>query len=358
MKQVILDEMYAINDILADKKIMLVKDQAFDFLDIAPFFNKYNCVEFSGFTSNPLYEQVCEGVELYNRNACEIIVAVGGGSTIDVAKCIKLYCKMSPNMNYLDQKKVDTKIPLIAIPTTAGTGSESTRHAVIYFEGVKQSITHTSIVPNYVVLDVALLKTLPIYQKKCTMLDALGQAIESWWSVNSNEESKEYSRLAIKKIKKNWEEYIFNNDTEIAAREILLAANYAGRAINITATTAAHAMSYKITSLYGLPHGHAVAVCLKEVWGYMNLYSEECIDVRGSDYFYSVMKDISSMMDYSYYVTMLEKMEIKGPTSQNKKADIDILVEAVNPERLKNNPVMLSKETLYGMYGRIVQNES
>ncbi len=129
------------------------------------------------YTPNPLYEQVCGGVNLFNKEQCELIVAIGGGSTIDVAKCIKLYCKMDSRINYLKQETFDSGITLIAVPTTAGTGSESTRHAVIYYEGVKQSISHTSIIPDYAVLEPSVLKTLPVYQKKCTMLDALCQAM-------------------------------------------------------------------------------------------------------------------------------------------------------------------------------------
>ena len=118
---------------------------------------------------------------------------------------------MDNDINYMQQEYIDSGITLIAVPTTAGTGSESTCHAVIYYEGEKQSISHTSIIPNYAILEPSVLETLPVYQKKCTMLDALCQAIESWWSVNSTEESKEYSRKAILAIKENWEEYIFKN---------------------------------------------------------------------------------------------------------------------------------------------------
>lgn len=354
MGQTILRGINEVSDSLVGKKIFLVKDSAYEFLGIKTFFDEIAHVDFSEFTPNPLYEQVVEGVKLFNENNCDTIVAVGGGSTIDVAKCIKLYSKMDTSINYLKQEKVDTGIPLIAVPTTAGTGSESTRHAVIYYEGVKQSISHESIVPNYVVLEPSVLKTLPVYQKKCTMLDALAQAIESWWSVNSNDESKKYSKLAVTAIKENWEDYIFNN-TDEAAKNIMEASNYAGQAINITATTAAHAMSYKITSLYKLPHGHAVAVCLPEVWGYMLEHPELCIDGRGIEYLKDTLAEIASMLDLEYFKEMFAKMELKYPEAVNRKEEIEILTGSVNPDRLKNNPVGLSVDTLREMYERIVR---
>lgn len=191
---------------IGSKKFMLVCDGAFDFLPIKDYFAGIFMphIKFSDFSVNPLYEDVVKGVELLRSSDCDAIVAVGGGSSIDVAKCIKLFAKMTPGENYLKQTFFDSEIPLIALPTTAGTGSESTRYAVIYYGEQKQSVTHDSIVPNYAILDSAVLKTLPLYQRKCTLLDALCQGIESWWSVNSTEESFGYSEMAVKTIIKNY----------------------------------------------------------------------------------------------------------------------------------------------------------
>lgn len=354
MSQNILYGIDKLDGFLEGKKVLLVKDSAYEFLGISDCFDAYPHVEFAEFTPNPLYEQVVKGVELFNNNKCNCIVAVGGGSTIDVAKCIKLYCKMNPGENFLLQEKKDSQIPLYAVPTTAGTGSESTKHAVIYYEGSKQSISHESIIPNVVILEPSLLKSLPVYQKKCTMLDALSQAIESFWSVNSTDESKEYSKKAIFAIKNNWEEYIFEN-TDESMKNIMEAANYAGRAINITATTAAHAMSYKLTSLYKLPHGHAVFVCLPLVWDYMLSHTNLCIDSRGEEYLKKTLSEIASMIDLDYAKKMFEKLEMDYPVSFDREKEIKLLTESVNPVRLKNNPVSLSNEVLKNMYERIVK---
>lgn len=258
------DSAQQIKNILSDlqtKKYLLVCGRSFQHLLISKYFIEANIpyITFSKFSPNPLYEDVCKGVDLFNSENCDTIVAVGGGSAIDVAKCIKLFCRMDSKSNYLSQEYRDSGVPLVAVPTTAGTGSESTRYSVIYYNGEKQSVTHNSIIPDYAILDSSVLKSLPIYQKKCTLLDALCQGIEAWWSVNSNEESKVYSKMAVETIIKYMDSYIYDND-EIAAEQIMLAANYAGRAINITQTTAPHAMSYKLTSMYKLPHGHAVAL--------------------------------------------------------------------------------------------------
>jgi len=354
MAQRIVHGIDEIVDQIKNQKFLLVRDRAYNYLEIKALFDSIPHVEFSEFTPNPLYEQVCEGVKIFNDNRCNMIVAVGGGSTIDVAKCIKLYCKMDSSINYLEQEKQDTGIPLIAIPTTAGTGSESTRHAVIYYEGKKQSISHPSIVPDVAVLEPSSLKTLPVYQKKCTMLDALCQGIESWWSVNSDEESISYSKKAVQLIVDNWKAYIIDN-TDEAATKIMEAANYAGRAINITATTAAHAMSYKITSMYNLPHGHAVAVCMPEVWGYMLDHTDDCIDVRGAEHLKHTLSDISEIAPFEWFKQLMIDLDMEYPTSENKEADVNLLTESVNPVRLKNNPVALESKVLHEMYERIVR---
>lgn len=349
---------------LGSKKFLLVCGKnSFDALNIQEFID-FECPEyirFSEFSSNPKYEQVCKGIEAFNGNGCDAIVAIGGGSATDVAKCIKLFCKMDFKENYLKQDLIETEIPLIAVPTTAGTGSESTRYAVIYYNDEKQSVTHNSIVPDFAILDSSLLKTLPIYQKKCAMFDALCQGIESWWSVNSTKESYEYSRKTIELIMQNWRAYIFENDVEAAA-QIMLAANYGGRAINITQTTAAHAMSYKITSLYNLPHGHAVAVCLPVLWAYMLGNMDSCIDPRGQEYLTSIFEQIANAMGMDTpfeaikcFKHMMAEMELKQPIAANREEELTVLSSSVNPVRMKNNPVGLKFEMINKIYETVLQ---
>ena len=152
----------------------------------------------------------------------------------------------------------------------------------------------------------------------------------------------------------NWKAYIFDN-TDEAAVKIMEAANYAGRAINITATTAAHAMSYKITSMYNLPHGHAVAVCMPEVWGYMLDHTDDCIDSRGADYLRNTLSDISEMFSLDSFKQLMTDLAMEYPVSTNKDADVNLLTESVNPVRLKNNPVALESKVLHEMYERIVR---
>ena len=350
-------------------KVFVVCDSSYPFLNIKSDIENMGTphVLFSDFTPNPLYEQVCKGIDIFQITKCDSILAVGGGSAIDVAKCIKLAVLAKEGNSALIPPLVNTrvecdgsKIPFVAIPTTAGTGSESTHNAVMYYEGAKQTVTNDGVLPDYAVLEPTVLKTLPLYQKKCTMMDALCQGIESWWSVNSTEESYEYSRKTIELIMANWRKYIFENDDEAAA-QIMLAANYGGRAINITATTAAHAMSYKITSLYKLPHGHAVAVCLPEIWEYMIGHLDKCIDSRGQEYLSRIFDIIAKAMGCANPVMAIElfrqmkvEMDLKNPVAENREMELGVLSTSVNSVRLKNTPVNLCDETIYCLYNSIL----
>ena len=351
------------------QKLFLVIDSSYPFLNIKDAIEALPVekVMFSDFTPNPLYEQVCKGIELLKESKCDAIFAVGGGSAIDVAKCIKLAVLAEEGnaaiIPPLVSKRVSVDgemIPFIAIPTTAGTGSESTHNAVMYYEGAKQTVTNDGVLPDYAILEPSVLKTLPLYQKKCTMMDALCQGIESWWSVNSTEESYEYSRKTVGLIMANWRKYIIENDEEAAAN-IMLAANYGGRAINITATTAAHAMSYKITSLYKFPHGHAVAVCLPEIWAYMLDNMDKSIDRRGKEYLTGIFEDISKTMGcdtpeqaIAMFREMMKDMELTNPVAGSRDNELKVLSTSVNPVRLKNNPVGINEEEAYKLYNIIV----
>lgn len=313
-------------------------------------------IYFTDFTPNPTYEAVVEGTKIFIEEECQVIIAVGGGSAIDVAKCIKLFAVMDSKEDYLLQELKESTIPFLAMPTTAGTGSESTKFSVIYKEGKKLSIEHESELPEIVLLDSTMLSTLPMYHRKATMLDALCHAIESYWSVYSNEKSKEHASKAIRMILENKEAYLKNYIE--GNKKMLLAANLAGRAINITKTTAGHAMCYKITGIYGYAHGHAAALCVNALWPYMLQSSEKCIDKRGRSYFYGCMTELGRLMGGKsamdgaiLFSELFESLELSIPMITEE--DMKVLVDAVNTERLKNHPIALNKKSITALYRNI-----
>lgn len=360
------DEIGAIINEYGAKKIMIVCGGSASRLEIGKYLDSLDIphVYFKEFSPNPQYEDIYPAVEQFRREGCDLIVALGGGSAIDVAKCIKLYAPLDPSINYLLQEAKETNLPLIAIPTTAGTGSESTRFSVIYYKGEKQSVRHNCIVPDVAILLPEVLYSLPLYQKKCTVLDALCQAIESYWSVYSTEESRRLAKEAIELLVNNVEAYIFGELTRDVARSIMLGSCLAGQAINVTATTAPHAMSYKLTTTYGLPHGHSVGVSLPRVWRYMLSHGEKCTDARGYGFVLDMFAEIAEAIGKSsaeeaieWYEQLIERMGITGPVARDRDAELEVLATSVNVERLTNNPISLDTNALYELYGDILRDE-
>lgn len=318
-------------------------------------------IGFRDFQPNPLYENVQAGVKVFREEQCNAIISVGGGSAMDVAKCIKLYSNQlsdGKNGSWLTADYVENSIPFLAMPTTAGTGSEATRYAVIYYAGRKQSITSESFVPDTVLMDPNTLITLPIYQKKATMCDALCHAIESYWSVNSTDESKEYSRAAIQGVVEHMDGYLAN--TEEGRVGMLLAANTAGKAINITQTTAGHAMCYKITSLFRFAHGHAAILCDRVLFPWMVENTDKCIDPRGEEYLKKTLDEIGVAMSCedgaagaARLAEIYDKLELDVPVATQEQ--YEELKSSVNPVRLKNHPIALDEETIDSLYHRILR---
>ena len=344
-------------------KVLLVCDTSLPFLQIKEYFDDRaeKFVKFDDFQPNPLYESVVKGVDVYHKEGCDSIIAVGGGSAMDVAKCIKLYSNLpgdGAEGAWLKADIVPNEIPFLAIPTTAGTGSEATRYAVIYYEGAKQSVTSESFIPGTVLMDTSALKTLPLYQKKSTMCDALCHAIESFWSVNSTDESKEYSKAAIQGVLENMDGYLAN--TEDGNAGMLMAAHTAGKAINITQTTAGHAMCYKITSLFHCAHGHAAILCDRVLYPWMIQNIDKCIDPRGEQYLKSIFCEIAYAMGCETPDQAAEKLneiflklEFEVPSATVE--EFEELKTSVNPVRLKNHPIQLTVETIDALYHDILR---
>ncbi len=349
---------------LGAEGVFLVCGKSIERLNIGRYFDTLpqrlglKVVRFSDFVPNPRYESVVDGIEKFHASGCDVIVAVGGGSPMDVAKAIKLYANMEPGSDYFHQTIVPNDVPFIAIPTTSGSGSEATRYSVLCYEGEKRSINDYSGIPSAVVLDPSVLDSLPMYQRQSTMLDALCHGIESYWAVQSTDESKAYAREAIGMVMDNMEAYL-RNEPEGNAK-MLQASYIAGKAINVTQTTAGHAMSYKLTMRYDLAHGFACALCVNALWPYMLEHASECNDPRGADYLRTVFAEIADAMGCSTaedgmltFRRILAKMSLEVPRVIDE-GDYQILRSSVNPARLRNHPVCLSEDSIEQLYRNIL----
>lgn len=316
--------------------------------------------QFFDFSSNPKIEDVKKGIELFCQVQPDIVIAVGGGSVIDIAKLVNFFAANgSKPVEYLNSAKTNIKKPkpLIAIPTTAGSGSEATSFAVLYIDKQKFSIDNKFILPSVAIVDPALTMSLPKYVSATTGMDALCQAIESYWSVNSNDESKKYAKNAIKLIMHNLAIAV-NSPTEAARLAMVKAANLAGKAINVTRTTAPHAISYPLTSYFGIAHGHAVGLTLSSFLVYNSkVTDEDVLDVRGADYVKEMIGQIVPLLGAAdvngakkWIDGLMDSIDLKTKLNQlglEQCDDIESLVsKGFDCDRANNNPRSLTSQAL------------
>ena len=324
---------------------------------------------FSAFHANPRLEEVEAGINDYSAFQGDSILAVGGGSALDTAKCIKLFTGLSKDRQYLEQEYRENDIPLLVHPTTAGTGSESTPFAVIYQDGEKCSVEHESIYPKYRIEDSRSLRSLSLYQKKATLLDALSHAMEAIWSKYSNEDSRAYGQKAISLILMNYKAYLslenekdaknlggavaLEGPSEQVLEDVAEAANLAGKAIAVTKTTAGHALSYKLGSIYQLPHGLATAMVNRALYPFMCREKSRMTDPENLLFLAKCFSAETEEEGAKRYLEILEDLEIL-PNLSVKEGDLENLVAAVNPERLSNHPIALREEDIGLLYKEIL----
>ena len=195
---------------------------------------------FPDFSLNPKLDEAIKGARLARCNKIEVIIAVGGGSVIDMAKLVKAFLNNPRNEQkiVLGEKSLsDPSVPLIVVPTTAGSGSEATHFAVVYIDDQKYSLASPHLQPNFVILDGSLIQSNSKYQKACNGLDALAQGIESAWAVNSSRESQKNALKAVKVCSQNLSKFVNGKFVLDVSNKMLTAANLSGQAINISKTT-------------------------------------------------------------------------------------------------------------------------
>lgn len=295
------------------------------------FQNLVNCEyrRYKDFSVNPKFEEIEEGVKLVKEFMPEIIIGVGGGSAMDMAKLI---------FHSIDENAID----LMCIPTTSGSGSEATQFAVYYKNSKKQSLDDPKILPKYVIVDGYLTENLPKHITAYTGIDAIAQAVESFWAVSSTSESK---LIALKSLEYTVPSiYKAVNKPSMEEREkMAIGSFYAGQAINITRTTAPHAFSYYLTTKYKIPHGHAVGLVLP----YFILENAKHCDLSP---LFEIF-DVTSVIElHEKFLGIMEGVGLENNLFNILQGDLEDFIDAVNLERLKNNPAQFDKEGFKNLF--------
>ncbi len=234
---------------------------------------------FDGVEPDPTYSQIKAGAAIKLSTGCDVVLAIGGGSSMDAAKIIA--CCKSPTdtpESWVGRNKVPEEItPLYAIPTTAGTGSEATMGAVITNEAdhCKQVIAAPDLLPSAVALDAGLMLGLPGSITAATGIDALTHGIEAYLSVWDRGTRAETGRLAITGVFQ-WLRKAMETPENLEARQgMAIAAYYGGVAINQVNVGTVHAIAHQLGATYGIPHGVANGLVLPHV---LRLYGEAATD--------------------------------------------------------------------------------
>ena len=298
----------------------------------------------------PEFQDLVLSSKLVTEFRPDIILAIGGGAVLDLAKLSNVFCTFNFEKNKIKKSAFEIKkkfCKLVAIPTTAGSGAEATRHAVLYIDKNKFSIESPFILSDYVIIDPSLIITAPKDISASSGIDALSQAIESLISKKSNDESVRYSIKSLEYSTKYLENHI-NQKTLDTSHRMSLAAFYAGKAINISKTTAPHAISYPFTSYFGVKHGQAVSYTLCDClnFNYKNLkFSSVSFDLRSRfNKLFDIFK-VSSIDALDRKISQIVKniglsTDIRD-FNVKKIEDINLILENINSERLANNPVKI-----------------
>ncbi len=325
---------------------------------ILRYLQGYNFIHFNNFSSIPLFEDVKKGIIVFKKEKCDLVIAIGGGSVIDFAKLTNILVSQDDNLidyvkNIKDIKKPCK--PLIAIPTTSGSGSESTHFAVVYIKEKKFSVTSRYILPKYSIVDPTFTESLPPKITAISGIDALCQAIESYWSINSTSMSRDISKKAIKLILKNLLISV-RNPTKKTRLSLARASNLAGKAINLTKTTAPHAISYPLTYFFGIPHGHAVSLTLGEFFIFNSSINKfNATDINRLDNYQQIFSELLDIFEVSSAISAKQKftklildldLETKLSMFNISIDDIPSILNNVNLERLNNNPRKISRRKL------------
>ncbi|MGN0374512.1 MAG: iron-containing alcohol dehydrogenase [Butyrivibrio sp.] len=232
---------------------------------------KISYVTFDGITGEPTDLMIEEGVRRYIESECDFVIGIGGGSPLDSAKAISAMA-VNPGTisDYAGREIAGSVPPIVAIPTTAGTGSEATKFTIITDsqKDIKMLLKGDVLVPSVAVVDPDFSMDMPKSVTAATGLDALTHAVEAYTSKKATELTDALAISAVKRIVKYLPAAYKNGYDSEARKEMAIAALEAGICINNSSVTIVHGMSRPIGALFHVPHGLSNAMLLKECIGY------------------------------------------------------------------------------------------
>ena len=311
---------------------------------------------------NPTFETIKVANRELKQVDYDVIIAIGGGSAIDTAKAIAAI-ETSGSEGWIDDHlkrgtpfpDIFNPKPIIAIPTTAGTGSEVTMWATIWDMGEKRkySLSHPRLYPKIALLDFGLTLTLPERETVYSGLDALSHAMESIWNKNHNPISDTFALKAIELIRRHLPELCHNLGNIELRRLLLQASLFAGLAFSNTKTALAHSISYPLTAYFNIPHGLACALPLPLIMRFNGRKDPERIGIMAE----ALGVDKSPELMASEIVWLFERL---GVSNYLKDYDINrgnrelISQLAFTSDRADNNIIQFNSTDIIDLIGQLL----
>lgn len=314
---------------------------------------------------NPTIQNIEEGLQLYKDNDCDVIIALGGGSSMDCAKGIG--ARIARPKKSIPQMKGVLKVmkklpPLVAIPTTSGTGSEATLAAVISNPEKKEKypINDPVLIPHYAVMDPSLTVGLPKHITSTTGMDALTHAVEAYIGSENTRNTKKYAIEATQLIFKYLKRAYDKGDDIEARNNMQHASLLAGMAFTRAYVGYVHSIAHSLGGFYGVPHGLANAVILPHV---IEAYGEkahkklarlaEAVGITGNSDSEKATAFIAAIREMNEYMAIPTKIEGKWTI---KEEDVPIMIEHALAEAnpLYPVPVIWGYDEMYAMYHKIM----
>lgn len=322
--------------------------------------------KYSSFTeteANPSVETVEKATNYFRESKADCIIALGGGSPMDVAKAVGVVAKYGGSIvDYEGGGKVEGEIvPLIAIPTTAGTGSEVTAFSVItdHVRNYKLTVFSDYLLPKYVILDPVLLSSVPKSVAAATGIDAMVHGIEAYISKASNPFTDSFAEKALELLGGNIRRFLEDRTDMVAAEAMLLGSTFAGVAFNFARLGNVHAMAHPVSGYFNVSHGVANAILLPVCLEYNS------VEDKGKYkkiYDYITRNDILSD-DFEPEMLIEEVMELNRsiglPSKLSEVLVTEDKIEAMAADAMKSgnilvNPRSSTKEDIEELYRKAI----
>lgn len=320
---------------------------------------------FDGVTGEPTDSMIQEGVRLYQEEGCDFCIGIGGGSPLDSAKAIAAMITNPGQISDYNGKTIEGSMPaVVAIPTTAGTGSEATKFTIITDtkKNIKMLLKGDVLLPSLAIVDYRYSLSSPQSVTAATGLDALTHAVEAYTSVKAQPLTDVYALSAVKRILK-WLPVAYQNGQDQEARkEMALAALEAGICINNSSVTIVHGMSRPIGALFHVPHGISNAMllyaCMREVMDgaeerfarlgrEVHAASEEDGDKKAAENFLEKLKEICAIC----HVPTLKEYGI--PEEEYMQAIDKMTEDAIASGSPANCRKKVTKELIKSLYKNV-----